>query len=531
MARKQNVRMVVEPSSITMAGATPLVRSAPRPLNQRQHSYSEEFDSTTLFYDVFQSDDRIVLSGPPLLNLKAALDRAEFTDDSGRVLPAHLEDMDRTQRSFLQSPQGSTFISILSDEFSISTSVGPDLREVFAGLNVLFTKSKDNHLIWIRDWAEFHVKHHGITGLLIYDNGSTAYSPEEVLQTVGSVDGLTSVVVVRWPFKFGPQGGGWDGLNDAPWDSDFCEYGIMEHARWRFLPSAKAVINADVDELVLANDRKSVFDVLDSSSAPVLRYPGRWIEKTSAVPGRVPRHSDFSTYDISRGNATAKWAARPADIPEVAQWKTHGVPGADTTETTDVMHRHFMAISSDWKRSRTGTRKFTPSNQRTDQALVDAVRHAFDLDSAEVDGPVAAESPMLVVPHKTLVALQGILEQDKTLGLHATKLWFYSTRCLVLDMEWSRRRVAIDMVLTDDDIVVKLHARDAVGQKLLERVVSQTGCLFRSGKYIVARVRLEAVPSATASALLRIINNLYVRGQEPDDNPAVGLVAEGLASN
>src|SRR6478672_3975444 len=167
MARKQNVRMVVEPSSITMAGVIPLVRSAPRPLNQRQHSYSEEFDSTTLFYDVFQSDDRIVLSGPPLLNLKEALDRAEFTDDSGRVLPAHLEDMDRTQRSFLPSPQGSTFISILSDEFSISTSVGPDLREVFAGLNVLFTKSKDNHLIWIRDWAEFHVKHHGITGLLI----------------------------------------------------------------------------------------------------------------------------------------------------------------------------------------------------------------------------------------------------------------------------------------------------------------------------------------------------------------------------
>ena len=70
-----------------------------------------------------------------------------------------------------------------------------------AGLNVLFTKSKDNHLSWIYDWAKFHVKHHGVTGLLIYDNGSTSYSPEDVMDSVGSIDGLESVVVVRWPFS------------------------------------------------------------------------------------------------------------------------------------------------------------------------------------------------------------------------------------------------------------------------------------------------------------------------------------------
>ena len=517
MSHKKCVRMLVKPSAIKIPSNIPLVRSAPRPINQQQHSYIEEFDSTTLFYDVFHSTDRIILSGPPLLNLRMILDRADFFDDNGQILSSRLADMDRTQRSFLHSPQGSSFISISSKEFVLSASVGSDLQEVFAGLNVLFTKSKDNHLSWIRDWAKFHVKHHGVSGILIYDNGSTSYSPEEVLESVGSIDGLESVVVVHWPFKFGPQGGSWDGLKNAPWDSDFCEYGIMEHARWRFLRSAKAVLNADIDELVLANDRRSVFDVLDSSSAPVLRYPGRWIEKTSHVPG-LPRFSDFSTYDVSRGPTTSKWAARPGDIPEIAQWKTHEVTNTLTAESSDVMHRHFMGINSDWKRSRTGARKIDASKHRTDEVLVDAMNQALDLSTSEDDGYVAGDRPMPVVPHRTLAAVGMMLEQS-ALRSPSTKIWFYSSRCLVLDMEWSQRKIAIDMVLTDDDIIVKLHARAPDGQELLERVVAQTGCVLRSGKYMIARVPLCADSSATASALLRIINNLYVRGQESDDNP------------
>ena len=50
-------------------------------------------------------------------------------------------------------------------------------------------------------------------------------------------------------------------------------------------------------------------------------------------------------------------------------------------------------------------------------------------------------------------------------------------------MEWSERKIAVDMVLTDDDIVLKLHAREPDGQELLKRVVAQTGCAFRAGKY------------------------------------------------
>lgn len=421
--------------------------------------------------------------------------------------------MDRTQRSFLDSPHGSSFITISAEEFTASTTVGTDLSGLFDGLNVLFTKSKNNPLIWIRDWAEFHVRRHGIDGILIYDNGSTIYTPADILDTVGSIDGLKTLVVVDWPFKFGPQGGSWDGLMNAPWDSDFCEYGIMEHARWRFLLAANAVVNADIDELVLTDHPRTVLDVLAESSAPVVRFLGRWIENTATISDRLPRFGDFNTYDVSRNSSTPKWVARPADVPEASQWKTHEIRGADTTDSSAVMHRHFMAINSDWKRERTGVRAISTSNQRIDEVLAEALNRYPPADMSEVNAGLAENRPAEVIPHQTLGSIRQTLQQNQMLELHPAKIWFYSARCLVLDMEWSGQKIAVDVVLSDDDLIIKLHARTPNGLAVIEGIVAQTGCPLRSGKYRVGRIPLDADLNVTGTELLQVLENLYQRGQ------------------
>lgn len=103
-------------------------------------------------------------------------------------------------------------------------------------------------------------------------------------------------------------------------------------------------------------------------------------------------------------------------------------------------------------------------------------------------------------------------------GLQASRLWFFTPRCLVLDMEWSSRRVAVDLVLTDDgDILVKLHARSEDGNALLQRVTARTGCVQKSGKYMIARVPLSAGADATGQALLAVLHNLRARSQAPLD--------------
>ena len=53
------------------------IRNPPRPLSLRHENYEDQFDFTTVFYDVFWSPagDEIICLGPPLLNLEQDLDR------------------------------------------------------------------------------------------------------------------------------------------------------------------------------------------------------------------------------------------------------------------------------------------------------------------------------------------------------------------------------------------------------------------------------------------------------------------------
>lgn len=131
--------------------------------------------------------------------------------------------------------------------------------------------------------------------------------------------------------------------------------------------------------------------------------------------------------------------------------------------------------------------------------------------------PSLLPQPGTPSPDTYLAAVSRALAQGLP-GLQASRLWFFTPRCLVLDMEWSSQRVAVDMVLTDDeDILVKLHARSEDGNALLQRVTARTGCIQKSGKYPIARVPLSAGADATGQALLGVLHNLRGRSLAPWD--------------
>lgn len=344
--------MVVRTSSVVLP-EDGLSRRAPRPVDLRQEGYDAAFDYKTLFYDVFESASGVTLVGPPLLNLESVLSRGVFTDGRGNRLEAWHNKMDRTAAvRLIGDCGGSHHVSLSSPSYSVSMPVNPNFSSLFQGKKVLVTKSKDNLLNWISDWVKFHVAEQGIDAVLFYDNGSSSYVPEDVLEVI-AVAGVDVAVVVDWPFKFGPQGGNWDGLKGAPWDSDYCEYGIMEHARRRFLGLAAGVLNADIDELVLTEGSHTVFDLLAELDAAVLSYSGRWIEGLTQDGQVGGSHSDYVYFDPKRANTTDKWALVPSKVSGAPQWKTHWVPGVDMTKTGTTLHRHFMGVTLNWKWQRT----------------------------------------------------------------------------------------------------------------------------------------------------------------------------------
>jgi hypothetical protein len=507
-----NYRMVVNPWPVILPSSSKTMRQPPRPANLQQPGYLDKFDAKTVFYDVFRDGSDIILSGPPLLNLQTFLQSAELTDENGTRLRTAYGDLDRTQNSRVLDAGNSQILSTWINEIDISIPVAPSMTGLFAGRKVLFTKSKDNELTWIRDWAAFHVVHQGIDAVLIYDNGSTKYNAEDVLDCLRGIEGLRTVVVVNWPFPFGPQGGNWEGLKDAPWDSDFCEYGIIQHARYRFLQESYGVIHADIDELVISEDSRTVFDILEASSAPVIGYTGRWIEAAGAGSAPVPRFADFKYFDSRRARTTTKWSALTTGIAEAKQWKTHGVDGVVIERTDSVIHRHFVGISSNWKFDRTKQRDVDAEHFVVDERLVGLLADPRLVHECEIDALLGAsrivesgDSGDVLLEVQNEIHASGFLPQP------VAREWYHTKARLVFDYKLGHLRFAFDITNEDGEISVEFLGRDKMSQSLVEQILSVAGLnvpVGKQGKHTVLTLKGGVVGAGVdvAKSMSRIVN-------------------------
>lgn len=455
------VRRVVTVNPISLSGNSNIRREAPRPPELQQADYVSRFDDDTLAYDVFAAGDgrRVQLCGPPLLNLAETFMAAVWSI-AGTQVRATLSDLDRTQYSWLNSQaRGGEELAIITDGFEIKANISPSGLELFRDRRVLTTKSKNNDLQWISDWARFHAIKHGVDAVLLYDNGSDEYTSADVLGALDLPE-LEVVIVVEWPFKFGPQGGSWDGLKDAPWDSDFCEYGILEHARRRFLHGAAGVISHDIDELVLTHNGQTIFEIVDDSKSGYVSYLGRWIENVTKQTQNTPHFTDFAYYNTVRPPSTGKWAIDPKRTAVANQWKTHSIAGMPPTAKTELaMHRHFMGISSNWKWKRNVPASLDSKLHERDSLLVKQLADVFGAKSVGMPAGTLATSVAVEQAHK----LELLLAPRKRLNDGLQRVWYYKVTTLVLEyVSVLGVRYAFDIAFNDDSARLKVTARDDV---------------------------------------------------------------------
>jgi hypothetical protein len=374
-----------------------LTREPPRPAAHREPGYQARYDFDTLFYDVFATADGRAILGiaPPLLNCEPQVRAAQF-----RRVP----DGAPLQHMFLLSPFGALLRIDLRDEplpRAISMQIGEHAVTIpvrrsncaaFAGRRVIFTLSKDNPLAWIQDWARFNVCVHGADAVIVYDNNSSEYDALQLREALAEVDGLKSSLVVDWRFPFGPGHG-----PNGEWDSNYCKNRALEHVRFRHCALASAVLNSDVDELVVSLGGGTVFERLAASGEPCLTYAGRWV--TAVRPGLLgrllrfvrrnrwqPHHTDCVFLEANAPAYPNKWVADPRLCGEDGVWLTHsieGLPGAaaaagDSSKPTtrDIEFRHCRQISTSWKYPRTRLRKIG-RKVRYDRDLARALTLAF----------------------------------------------------------------------------------------------------------------------------------------------------------
>jgi hypothetical protein len=375
--------IVCRTSAVSLSDFTGARREATRPLQFRGESFERDFDSTTLFYDAARvGDSGVALFAPPFLNLSSAVAATSFSC-AGRRYAARARRLDRHAQLWLDIPANSGPIRAEGPLGRFEFLPSPSQSWLFRDCRVIFTMSKNNPIEWIVDWVKFNRDVHGADAVLIYDNGSSAYDSTALSAALRSIPGLQRSVVVVWPFKYGPQG---TNIFDN-WDSDFCQLGAWEHARWRFLQEARSAMNSDIDELVLSQSGRSVFDAAERSRSGLVRYGGRWIigieDGAGGDASATPRHTDFSVfmppdYRFSRSllrrdmnECPAKWTIVPRRCPPHAQWHVHRILGwwANYLRSREFSFRHFREIGSNWKYQRTSRVPFDPLVHKTDELL------------------------------------------------------------------------------------------------------------------------------------------------------------------
>jgi tetratricopeptide (TPR) repeat protein len=374
------------------------IRNPPRPLSLRHEDYEDNFDFTTVFYDCFwdHRGETIILLGPPLANLETELGLAIVACPSMVECKVILRHVFLGCQVVAKPPAGTTGLIIRTRSSETFIAPQPNLCALFRKHRTIVTLNQNNELIWIRDWIQFNRDYHGCTGVLIYDNNSDAYCIDGIYEYMQPLDDVMQIVVLSWPFKYGVPD--WRlPVSYGLVDSLYCQTGMLEHARHRFLTHAGSVLNTDIDELVITEGGSSIFGLVENSTTGLLVLDGVWVE--NYPPGRKgasrksPRHMDFACVSTAdQVGCETKWAVVPSRVPHAAQWHVHRIFGMSPSESRQIAAmRHFKAINTDWtvdrnrsQELRTSTGTIDPQCLRVDVGLQEALARVFTEESDRI---------------------------------------------------------------------------------------------------------------------------------------------------
>lgn len=352
----------------------------------REDRFLVSYERRVLFYDVFWNADesRIIMHGPAPVDLAPYYrDMRIVARPSGKVVRAKGHHSILVQLYSVAAPAGTTHLDIIFAGQTIRVAPGRSHTDLFRGENLLFTLSKDNDLQWISDWVEFHVVHHGVTAVLVYDNGSARYSPNELRRTICTVPGIRIAEVVPTPFLYTRE----DSVHpDNLFWAHFLQPSVMVNMLRRYGSEANGIMNADIDELIVPLANETAFETAASSRSGTVYFRDCWIEPMPNNGAIAPyRHADFQMVAAEadyRYGPTAKWVMAPA-----RRWlrnlRQHPYPHAIQNRPFATRHKpgtayvaHFKGISTSWKYDRS-TQATVKQALRVEPMLAKAMERAF----------------------------------------------------------------------------------------------------------------------------------------------------------
>ncbi len=349
-------------SSIILPDSSKIKRLPRAPKRKRAKDFWDNFDANTLVYDVFWRDngEQILLICPPPLNLRQIWEKAEFIAlPAKKTLKAKFYILRSTMTICLDNaPKGTTKIEINFNGEKYIAKVQKNLSDNFQNSRLMFTMSKNNPLIWIKEWARFHNIMHGVDSVIFFDNGSTIYETNEIEQTLAD-SGIKNILVLSLPFKYGPHD---KSVIFYRFWANFLQISAISIMFRRFGARAYSILNCDIDELVTLQN-ENIFDKAKQSKDGLVVLKGVWVESIKNGENEPPIHSDFNYIlrDFRKNLNADKWIIDP-NREWLRDIKAH--PGVHRIRNVDKKYAkrapkakfwHFKGINTNWKEIRKKT--------------------------------------------------------------------------------------------------------------------------------------------------------------------------------
>jgi hypothetical protein len=293
-----------------------------------------------------ESAGQIILICPKLFNLEKLLKAGELKLDGQKLNICKIRRRSRHDEVWLTPATKPGLLTISYENWHAKTKLSAMENVAFANLNCMVAISKDNELQWIRDWLTFHIKAHGLEGVVLFDNGSTRYSLADLENTLSGIDGLKAWRVVSAPFSYGPLG-----IKRHVARSKFLQSAVLNIARLRFLADAAAVLSIDVDELVYHREGLSIFEETKKTKLGYIPFQGNWAYSKSASEA-MPRHRDHIFMGEQPKPCPFKYCVIPSGWSGRRSREVHGVYKKTINKflaEAEFSYLHCWGINTHWK--------------------------------------------------------------------------------------------------------------------------------------------------------------------------------------
>ncbi|WP_368184903.1 hypothetical protein [Aestuariibius sp. HNIBRBA575] len=307
--------------------------------------FGTQYDFHTLWYDAVQNGSETVLICPKLHNFEDLLCNASLDIDGHTTRIRRIQKFGRHDLIHLTGT-GQT-LRCHGDHIDVSSGISPDSSARFSGKNIHITMSQNNDPIWIEDFARYHIQHHGLQAMILLDNQSTEQTMQELSDALER-SGLEDWLVIPCPFPYGERA-----IKPFTWRSKFLQTAVYNGVRLRFCKQARAVLNSDLDELVVC-DGRSIFDLTVNSRLGFVRFPGVWYS-ADTLSDRIPRHMDHIAKRTDAPKAAPKYCINPRGPLGRFSWDIHALENMPLTQlwtSKQAKHMHCLNISNGWKAGR-----------------------------------------------------------------------------------------------------------------------------------------------------------------------------------